>query len=244
MKTDHESIVDSYENQLPPSILAEIKNTVPKNLSKEKMVTIIEKVLALQQQAKINPGECVGLVSAESIGEPGTQMTLNTFHFAGVAEMNVTTGLPRLIEIFDARKEIKSPMMEILLHAPHNALEKVKIFAAKIRETMLGELVSEYALNIFDQTLTLILNQSLLDDFGLDIKELAKLIKSKTKGFDVKTEENCIIIEHKGKPEEIKELYNVKEKVRAVKVRGVKGVKQVLPVKRDEETMLITQPLP
>ncbi len=52
----------------------------------------------------MQPGEPVGIVAAQSIGEPGTQMTLRTFHFAGVRELNVTLGLPRLIEIVDARK--------------------------------------------------------------------------------------------------------------------------------------------
>ena len=61
------------------------------------------------------PGESVGLVGAESIGEPGTQMTLNTFHFAGVSELNVTTGLPRIIEILDGRKTIGTRMMEVHL---------------------------------------------------------------------------------------------------------------------------------
>ena len=65
--------------------------------------------------SKIHPGEAIGIITAESFGEPGTQMTLRTFHFAGVAEANITLGLPRLIEIFDARKDISTPIMEIFL---------------------------------------------------------------------------------------------------------------------------------
>ena len=169
-----------------------------------------------------------------------THNTLNTFHFAGVAEMNVTTGLPRIIEIFDARKEIKTPMMEIFLNSPHNTLEKVKDFATKIRETMFGELVEEYSLNIFEQTLKIKLNRPLLDHFSLTSKDLIKLIKTKAKGFTTEHSEDEICFTHKGKPEEIKELYNLKEKIRAVKVRGVKKIKQVLPVKRGEEYIILT----
>jgi len=65
--------------------------------------------------ARIEPLEPAGTVSAQSIGEPGTQMTMNTFHYAGVAEIDVTQGLPRLIELVDARKEPDTPMMTVYL---------------------------------------------------------------------------------------------------------------------------------
>ena len=77
-------------------------------------------------------------------------MTLNTFHSAGVAEMQVTQGLPRIIEIFDARKIIKTPTMEIYLKEEHNGLEKVKDFAVRIKQTKLGELISDISINILE----------------------------------------------------------------------------------------------
>ena len=58
-------------------------------------------------RAKIEPGTAVGAVAAQSIGEPGTQMTLKTFHFAGVASMNITQGVPRIKEIINAAKNIR-----------------------------------------------------------------------------------------------------------------------------------------
>jgi DNA-directed RNA polymerase subunit A" len=66
-------------------------------------------------KAKVDPTEAAGIVGAQSIGEPGTQMTMRTFHFAGVAEINVTLGLPRLIEIVDARRTPSTPTMTIFL---------------------------------------------------------------------------------------------------------------------------------
>ena len=67
------------------------------------------------KQNRVDATEAVGVVAAQSIGEPGTQMTMRTFHYAGVAEMNVTLGLPRLIEIVDARRVPKTPIMEVYL---------------------------------------------------------------------------------------------------------------------------------
>ncbi|KAG7836952.1 hypothetical protein KL943_000991 [Ogataea angusta] len=66
-------------------------------------------------KAKVEPGTAVGAIGAHSIGEPGTQMTLKTFHFAGVASMNVTLGVPRIKEIINASKVISTPIINAVL---------------------------------------------------------------------------------------------------------------------------------
>ncbi len=241
MKSEHDKTIDEYADRLPPTMLQEIKDNLPTNVSKAHLATILETVFTSHQNAKVNPGECVGLVSAQSIGEPGTQMTLNTFHFAGVSEMNVTTGLPRIIEIFDARKDIKTPMMEIFLKEPYNSdIERLKKFAAKIKETTFGELASEYSLNIFEQVLKVTVNKSLLSDYDLSTKDLVKVIKAKVKGFTAESSDDEITFSKGGKTQELKELYNLKEKIKELKIAGMKGVKQVLPVKRGEEYVVLT----
>ena len=68
------------------------------------------------EKSKVYPGEMVGSIAAQSIAEPATQMTLNTFHFAGVSSINVTLGVPRLIEILNASKNLKTPSMSIYLN--------------------------------------------------------------------------------------------------------------------------------
>ncbi|KAK9464793.1 hypothetical protein V1512DRAFT_278045 [Lipomyces arxii] len=64
------------------------------------------------ERSKVEPGTAVGAVGAQSIGEPGTQMTLKTFHFAGVASMNITLGVPRIKEIINASKTISTPIIK------------------------------------------------------------------------------------------------------------------------------------
>src|SRR3989344_1244957 len=241
MKGDHDKSIEEYADKLSPFMLQEVKQHISANISKADLIKVMEKLVSAHKTAKVNPGECVGLVSAQSIGEPGTQMTLNTFHFAGVSEMNVTTGLPRIIEIFDARKDIKTPMMEIFLKEPHNTdIDKLRKFAAKIKETTFGELASEYSLNIFDQVLKITVNKALLADYDLSAKELAKIIKAKVKGFSVETTDDEITLAKTGKTQELKELYNLKEKIKEFKITGTKGIKQVLPVKRGEEYIVLT----
>src|SRR5947208_3254503 len=96
-----------YADILPPRMLAQVKEQIPEKTSEAKIKKILEEIAAEYLRMQVEAGESVGLVAAESIAEPGTQMTLNTFHFAGVAEMNVTVGLPRIIEILDGRKSIQ-----------------------------------------------------------------------------------------------------------------------------------------
>src|SRR3989337_699033 len=82
----------------------------------------------------------IGIVGAQSIGEPGPQMTMRTFHYGGVAEMNVPLGLPRLIEIVDARRVPSTPIMEIHVKSGHNDLEKMRKIATEIEVTILEDI--------------------------------------------------------------------------------------------------------
>lgn len=86
----------------------------------------------------IEPGEAVGAVGAQSISEPGTQMTLKTFHFAGVASMNVTLGVPRLKEIINASSTISTPIIEARLL--QNSITLAYIVKAQIEKTTLGDI--------------------------------------------------------------------------------------------------------
>ncbi|KAG8591164.1 hypothetical protein GDO81_000070 [Engystomops pustulosus] len=94
------------------------------------------------QRALSEPGDAVGLLAAQSIGEPSTQMTLNTFHFAGRGEMNVTLGIPRLREILlMASSNIKTPMMSIPVLPTKKALKKVKKLRKELSRVCLAELL-------------------------------------------------------------------------------------------------------
>uniref|UniRef100_A0A8C6DK03 DNA-directed RNA polymerase subunit n=1 Tax=Moschus moschiferus TaxID=68415 RepID=A0A8C6DK03_MOSMO len=96
------------------------------------------------QRSLCDPGEAVGLLAAQSIGEPSTQMTLNTFHFAGRGEMNVTLGIPRLREILMvASANIKTPMMSVPVFNTKKALKKVKSLKKQLTRVCLGEVLEK-----------------------------------------------------------------------------------------------------
>ncbi|KAJ1512772.1 hypothetical protein HMI54_007771 [Coelomomyces lativittatus] len=91
-------------------------------------------------KAKIEPGTAAGAIGAQSIGEPGTQMTLKTFHFAGVASMNVTMGVPRIKEIINASKTILTPIITAKLVSEHSE-PAARIVKGRIEKTNLGDVL-------------------------------------------------------------------------------------------------------
>lgn len=109
------SMSENFRNNLE-EYLKNNPDNLPEKKKKRNKLPTLEKVKAMlslkYQRSLCQPGEAVGMVAAQSIGEPSTQMTLNTFHFAGRGEMNVTLGIPRLREILmTASKHIKTPQV-------------------------------------------------------------------------------------------------------------------------------------
>lgn len=227
-----------YEGKMPTKLLAELEEKCPAS----KLKKAAERLYVEYQNSRVDPGEAVGLVGAESIGEQGTQMTLDTFHFAGVAELNVTMGLPRIIEILDGRKTLATPMMEIFLKAPHNKGKDIRELALKIKETKLGELVTEYVINIVDLKIELKLNRARMQDVDATPAAMVKAMeKALGKEASVKQGDDAIEVKLKGKEgQNLNELYKLKEELKGIYVTGVKGITQVLPVKRHEEFIIIT----
>lgn len=231
--------LEEYTGKLPPSLLKEIEDNCPVS----KMKKVAKKVYDEYLAAQIDAGEAVGLVSAESIGEPGTQMTLNTFHYAGVAEMNVTMGLPRIIEILDGRKQITTPQMEIFLKAPYNKGKDIREVALQIKESKLDEVVKEYNLNIVDLKIEVVVNSEKLKELSISPLELVKAVeKGLGNEATAKYDGGVLTLRLKGKEEEkgLNALYRLKEHAKDIYIKGIKGVSQILPVKRKDEFIIIT----
>lgn len=227
---------------LPLKIKEELKEEAEeRRLTKEQVKKILEKLNTQYEAAKIHPGEAIGIITAESFGEPSTQMILRTFHHAGVAEMAISLGLPRLIEIFDARKEIKTPMMEIFIEKPLNKdPEKVKKIAAQIKEIKLEEFANSILTNVAKLQIEVDLNKKQLRDVGITEEKLVQALNENLKGAQAKLGSDKIIIKTKATENELMELYRLKEKAKKTYVHGIKGIRQVLPVKSQSEFMIIT----
>lgn len=99
------------------------------------------------KQAQVQPGEMVGALAAQSLGEPATQMTLNTFHYAGVSAKNVTLGVPRLKEIINISKKPKTPSLTVFLTgAAARDAEKAKDVLCRLEHTTLRKVTANTAI--------------------------------------------------------------------------------------------------
>ncbi|MBI4116305.1 DNA-directed RNA polymerase subunit A' [Candidatus Pacearchaeota archaeon] len=193
-------------------------------------------VSKLHLNGKIESGEAIGIVTAQSFGEPSTQMALNVFHFAGVQEMQITAGLPRLIEIFDARKKPSSPKMEIYLSRDYNNEKEARAFAEKVKEVKVAEIASEINVNFNDKNIDIKIDKEKLRHAHIGIKTVVERLNEAGYKSREKSESVAISAPELG----FKELYKLKEKIKKEIISGVKGISQVLIVKRDKDYVVTT----
>jgi DNA-directed RNA polymerase subunit A' len=193
-------------------------------------------ITRLHMKEKLDSGEAIGIVTAQSFGESSTQMVLNTFHMAGVAEMQVTTGLPRLIEIFDARKSPSSPKMEIYLDKDHNNEDGARTLAEKIKEVRLREISSSVNLDFGKKRIEIILDKDAMKKSHTNAKKIIERLGDI--GYKVKEKENSLSIDAEDLG--FREIYKLKEKLKNTIISGIKGIEQILVVKRDRDFVIVT----
>jgi len=224
------------EDQITPNLTSQLKQ----NLSKTKLTRkSVEKTVNLTaeqyKRALMEPGEAVGIVSAQSIGEPGTQMTLRTFHYAGVKEQNVTLGLPRLIEIVDARRIPSTPIMTIYLKSKFKKHQKAAVeIARKIIYTDLELIASAIYEDAIREEIVVDLNKLMMDDRAITPDDITAKLKPPHATFVIKDDTVYIKPE---KPENIKKLL---KKVPGLPVKGVSGIKRVLVTEEHGEWVIRT----
>jgi DNA-directed RNA polymerase subunit A' len=196
-------------------------------------------VSGLHKDKDVSPGEAIGILTAQSFGEPSTQMALNVFHFAGVSEMQVTSGLPRLIEIFDARTNPSTPEMEIYLEKEYNNEKDSKIIAEKIQEFKLKDIVKEIKINFGEKRIEAVVDNNAVKRVHSSIDTIANRLKENKKlGSSCKVNGNSIVFSVKEM--NFKELYKLKEKIKEIQISGIKGIEQILVVKRGEDYVILT----
>ncbi|HDM23943.1 MAG TPA: DNA-directed RNA polymerase subunit A'', partial [Candidatus Bathyarchaeota archaeon] len=167
------------QGELSDKILTELREELisQRVTDKDLIVKIIKEVVKRYRRSLLDPGETIGTVTAQSISEPATQMTLRTFHYAGVREINVTLGLPRIIEILDARRQPSTPIMTVYLRPPYNkVLSKAREVASKIEETTAEDLTRDIETDILTSTIRVILDEHSLEERGVTAEQVYERI--------------------------------------------------------------------
>jgi len=249
--------------KLPPSLIAELKEKLQSlRLPAADATRVVREVARRYRHAEVDAHESVGILAAQSIGEPGTQMTLRTFHYAGVAEMNVTLGLPRLIELVDARRVPSTPMMTIHVDRKlRNDRDAVQRIALQVEITTVpdvasvGTVVEELKVVVSPQA-------ALLEARGVkraDVEAaLAENLDSRlfevrpgsgsgeTRAFEVHLKE-AVQGASKTKREELveempyKKLLLASEEAKSIRIKGVSGIRRALIRKEKDEYVIYTE---
>jgi DNA-directed RNA polymerase subunit A" len=220
--------------ELPQSLIEKIEEVAKrKKLSKEKHDKLVEQVQKSYMKSKFEPGETVGILAAQSISEPATQMTMRTYHFAGSAGMNVTYGLPRLIEIFDAKREPETPVMTVFLKRQFNNREVATKLAEEIVEKDVSYLTRSDSINLAENSIEIEPN---------DLKRLGtivKVIKENIKDVAIREKSKTIVITPKTEMP-IKEIQKLKEKIMELHIEGVPNISNAVVRREGEEWILNT----
>jgi len=231
---------------LPRSVVADLsKKLHGLKLTKKRMHEVLQRIADKYEIHSIDANESAGIVSAQSIGEPGTQMTMRTFHYAGVAEMNVTLGLPRLIEIVDARRVPSTPIMEIYIKSSHNELEKMKRIATEIEMTSLED-VADIETDLVGMRVVAFPDDHRMKSRGVTWSELEEKLKKLGEAQEVKRQVGnnerkvkAIVVEA-GEPS-FKKLQRIIEQLRTTRIKGIDGIRRAIIRKRGDEYVVYTE---
>ncbi|WP_434731698.1 DNA-directed RNA polymerase subunit A'' [Thermogladius sp. KZ2Tp1] len=211
-------------------------------LYEEEVDAILGEVAKRYESSLVEPGEPVGTVAAQSLGEPSTQMTLRVFHYAGVREFNVTLGLPRLIEIVDARKRPETPIMEIYLEEEFKNREgKAKEIARRIESTLVENVAESIVINPYEGAI-IKLDQEMLEDKGVKISDVVAVLEALNIGeIEVDEENYTVRVEIPEEYMDYSKMEKVRQKIASARIKGVKGIKKVIIQKRGDEYVLIAE---
>ena len=250
----HARIQRLIDEKMPVSTTTDLvkilisKQDAGKTVTDEQFEEIITRIKREFQMTRVQPCEAVGINAAHSIGEPGTQMTMRTFHFAGVAEINVTLGLPRLIEIMDARKEPSTPTMTIFLDEEfRESRDKAREVSWKIEAAPLHEF-GDIETDIAEMCVIVQVNKDVCKKRKIALSEVLAKAPQKIRDkrhyreFEVETDEVEGILKFIPKNEDsYQNLFQLAEHVRQVIVQGIDDIRRVVVRKENDEYILHTE---
>jgi len=245
--------------------IVDLKKNKSMKVSKKIVEKIVEDVYAAFNDHLIDPTESAGVVAAQSIGEPGTQMTMRTFHYAGVAEINVTLGLPRLIEIVDARRTPSTPAMEVHLRKKshpmsyifsktvqlNNSKKNVETIAHHIELTKMQN-IAEVSIDIGTGAILVYPDPDDCKRRSIDVQFIHDRLKEKFTEKDKweisldtvsigKPKRKRKRISISGPLTSYRKMYSLLDDIKNMIVKGIQGIERAIVKKVDDEYVIYTE---
>ncbi|GAB6285826.1 MAG: DNA-directed RNA polymerase subunit A'' [Methanoregula sp.] len=247
-------VAEKYDKQIesasfPPKTKEQLRKFIgEKPITDAQFKEILDRVNKEYLSTRIEACEAVGVIAAQSIGEPGTQMTMRTFHYAGVAEINVTLGLPRLIEIMDARKEPSTPTMTVYLEPEYGVdRDRAREVSWQIEAAPLHEF-GDITTDMENMQVIVHLNTKVCDKRKIAASEIMEVAPQKIRDrrhyrdfeHDINEQTATIIFTPKDR-ESYQNLFQLAEHVRNVIVQGIDDILRVVVRKETGEYILYTE---
>ena len=228
-----------YSLQLPLNIKDELFSELSKlDLPDEHVTEILQKTIDVYTRTKVEPCEAVGTIAAQSIGEPGTQMTMRTFHYAGVADINVTLGLPRLIEIVDARKVPDTPMMTVFLDGEYASdRDKAMELGWEIEVTRVSD-IADIITDTDEMKVYVTFDKASLEQRNVTFDGVIAKLQTIQ---NVSIESGDYVVAFIPQERKYRDLLQIVEKVRFMPIKGIDGIKRVVVRKEGDEYVLYTE---
>ena len=238
-KDEIDELIAKYTSTFNPRLTTLVTDALHKSeLSMEGAEVVCKKGLSLYNKAQVEPGQAVGIITAQSIGEPGTQMTLRTFHFAGIKERNVTLGLPRLIELVDARKKPVTPTMDIYLdEESKHSREKAIEVAKNVLQTKISSLVAYHDTD-YSTEIKLVLDAKRLHDRGCTVTSVEASLASNKK-FKITTTGEMLSLKLV-EESDTATVIAIRNKILNTTVKGVPDIERVTLVQKNNEWVIQT----
>ena len=244
-----ESAGAKFSQQTIHDLTEAVHNRDKSKLTKKQAESLVDEAYKAQNRAMIDPYEAAGIITAQSIGEPGTQMTMRTFHYAGVATVNVTQGLPRIIEIVDARKVPNTPTMTIRLDGDKStSADAAKKLAAAIEITTTVN-IADIDTDVAQRRLVLKLKKGNLKQKGMTPAEVKDKLERALRLYveadkeknpstltlipGIQTEEDMKTLAEN--PPSYTELLQLEDKIRDMRLKGVPNIERA-NVQLDDKT--------
>jgi DNA-directed RNA polymerase subunit A" len=225
---------------LPKKLLEEIVAVSEVySLNKEQTDKLADKVKDVYDSRIVEPGEAVGIIAAQSLGEPGTQLTLRTKHFAGSAEVSVGSGIQRMEEIVDGRSKAKYPTMTIFLNGD---IKKDRDAAEKFSKALIDVRIKDVTKinESFDELKFFVeINKQKVKNLNLHVDEVVDILKAGLKDLKATTRDNVVHFQIEKKSEYLA-VRKAMIKLLKEKVHGVKGIEKTVLVKEDNEYVIKT----
>lgn len=232
-----EKVIEEFD--LPPSLVAEFEAAAKEaKLTEKGKKGVLEKLKIKYEFAKVEPGEAVGIIAAQSLGEPGTQLTLRTKHYAGAAEVSVGSGIQRVEEIVDGRSKAKYPTMTIYLVKDElrKNFDKADAFAKSLLDVRVGDVVKikeDFERNKF--SIEVVREKCRERNIGAEglskkIERYMKLKGSRREG----------VLEFRFKNDPLLRIRRMLNKLRNTRVQGIRGIDKTIVVKEGNEHVIKT----